>query len=210
MNLSGCRSYWTVLTGRPDLPPTSPAGWPHLGVPARRAESQIPRDPRAAPRGTDGGLPRGGVRSCPGFPRCRPAGARQGPRGLQGISEQWAAGSATGQCTPKYHCPPSVLHCQVPALPTGPSPWPGPPSSPRHPHSPQEQRTVRVHAGGGRRAWGEDLHPAAPRPRLLRREIYVTPPALRLALSPAALEINHDPELRDRFAGQGCTLGPRH
>ncbi|XP_064432173.1 deleted in lung and esophageal cancer protein 1-like [Mirounga angustirostris] len=34
MNLSGCRSYWAVLTGRLYLPTTSPAGWHHLGVPA--------------------------------------------------------------------------------------------------------------------------------------------------------------------------------
>lgn len=120
MNLSGCRSYWAVLMGRLYMPTVSPEGWHHLGVPALETmpipKSQVtPGLP--CPVALMGTFP-GQHMSCLCFLWCRSAGARRRPWGLQGISKQWAAGSTTGQRTPKYHHPPSFLHCQVPASPS--------------------------------------------------------------------------------------------
>ena len=130
--------------------------------------------------------------ACESSPPCRPAGARSGPRGVQGLPKQWAAGGTTGQRTPHLCHPSRFLHRQVRpptawlALP--PEPWAPPDVSPG---SPQELWPVRVHAGGGGRARREAVRPAAPGPRLVRREICFPPaPALRLCPQPPVLEIN--------------------
>lgn len=200
MNLSGCRSYWAVLMGtrgrRALLLPrvranTSRKGpqpcpcWLAAGA-GHLQPGPTPGDHRAALLRAElwralGLAPRKATPLCPPCPPCRAAGAGQARRSLRGVPEHRRAGGAAAQRAPDLRQPAAPLHRQV-----QPAGLPGPPTggAAARPlltsaHCPQELRAVPVHAGGGRRARGEGLRPAAPGPRLSRREIRVLAAALR-------------------------------
>lgn len=140
MNLSGCRSYWTVLMGAPCaagpgapgrglctlfLQPGSPGLVPP-GNPCRGGQVPILGDlcgctPEMGERTSWGGSWSCLPLSVLPYPWCRPAGARQGPCGLRGLPKQRCAGGATSQCTPNLRYPAGSLHCQVQPLLTSPS-----------------------------------------------------------------------------------------